>query len=397
MKRKIKFESRGKQNWGAAFWSVPGWDPQKIKDAKVMVVGAGALGNEVVKNLTLLNVGHLVIIDFDVVEYNNLAKSVLFRKEDKGAKKAHAMAKNLKVINDEVKTLPLVADISTDVGLGVFRRVDVILGCLDNRLARLYINQHAFKVGKTWVDGALENMAGTFSVYTPNVSCYECGLSETARDNITFRMGCPDIARRNANVGSIATTPVSSSIIGAFQVQEALKIIFGNTQSSMAGESFVYDGMNNFFLKYKGSNLRPDCDSHIFFDEIIEAKGLSHEHTVGQLLDWLEKHFGTKDLLVRLDEEVVLQAVCTKSGQVCNTAIYKNHLFEAPEVLAVKRQPDEGLYVEQSTNALDRSFPYPDRRLKDIGIPFLEILKVEVNNDVQFVELSGDEKKFTFK
>ena len=394
--RKIKLSTQNNHQWDNTFWTIPGWDPKKIREAKVMIVGAGALGNEVVKNLTLLNVGQLVIVDFDIVEYDNLAKSILFRKEDKGKKKALAMANNLKEVNSGIKTLPVVGDISTDVGLGVFRRMDVVIGCLDNRLARLFINRHCHKVGKTWIDGALENLAGRFSVFTPGISCFECNLPDEARDIIQFRMGCPDIAKRNASNGVIATTPISSSIIGAFQVQEALKIIFGSTENSMAGEAFQYNGKDNFYLKYKTAHLRPDCDSHVHYEEIVEAGDLSHTMTVGEILDWMSDRFNIDNPKILVDEDIVIEALASKSGKACHPVIYKNHLFESPEVLQLERAADEDLFISKKTCEIDRSFPYPDKTLKEIGIPFLEILKVEAEDNFFFVELTGDEDKLKF-
>lgn len=397
MKRRIKIQHDPQKKWDEAFWTIPGWNPEKIKAAKVMVVGAGALGNEVIKNLTLLNIGHILIVDFDVVEFKNLAKSILFRKEDKGQRKSEAIVKNLKDVNDEVKVQSINGDIGVDVGLGVFRRMDVVIGCLDNRLARLNINRNCFRVNKTWVDGALENLAGTFSVYSSGITCYECGLSEDAKEIIQFRMGCPDIAKRNASAGSIATTPLSASVIGAFQVQEALKVIFGNEENSILGEAFRYNGMNNFFLKYKLSNLKEDCESHELYEDIIEAKELSHENTVREVLDWIQNYFKTKDPKFLVKEDIVLEAVTTKSGKKCKTAIYKNYLFEAEEVKKIEIQPDEELHILDSTWIVDRAFPFPNKTLKDIKIPFLEILKVEAKDDIFYVELTGDENKLQFK
>lgn len=130
-------------------------------------------------------------------------------------------------------------EIMIDVGLGVFRRMDVVVGCLDNRIARLFINRHCFKTGKIWIDGAIENLAGELSVYKPGTSCYECQLNDTEWSNIRYRLGCPTVAMRNANAGRIPTTPISASIIGAMQAQEALKIVMGNIDKSMAGNKFI--------------------------------------------------------------------------------------------------------------------------------------------------------------
>jgi len=385
------------QEWDKTFWNIPDWDSEKIRAAKVMVVGAGALGNEVIKNLTLLNVGHIVVVDFDVVEYSNLAKSILFREEDRGIKKALAITKNLKKINSNVKTLSIIGDISTDVGLGVMRRMDVVIGCLDNRLARMFINRYCFRLGKTWVDGGIENLSGKFSVYTPGISCYECTLSEDAREIIEFRLGCPDVVKRNASRGTISTTPIASSIIAGFQVQEALKIIFDNTEDSMAGLVFRFDGLCNSFLRYKESKLKQDCNSHEYYDTIVEAQDLSFKSTVKEVIKWLSDYFKTKHIKILLDEDIVLE-VATMNKKF-DTAIYKNHLndtetaksFDWDEALG------ETIYIKKSIAYIDRKFPYQNKTLEEMGIPFLHILKVDTENDIHLVELSGDEPLLDFK
>ena len=227
------------KHWDETFRLMSWWEPDKVKDAKVMVVGAGALGNEVLKNLALMNIGNIVIVDFDTIEYANLSRSVLFRTEDAsgGKKKADIAKKRIQEINPGINVQVIGGDIGIDVGYGVFKRMDVVIGCLDNRLARLYINRNCYRVGVSWIDGAIENLAGQLNVYTPEKSCYECQLSESEWTNIRFKMGCPDIARRNQASGKIPTTPISSSIIGAMQVQEAIKIIHGNDDQSLAGNA----------------------------------------------------------------------------------------------------------------------------------------------------------------
>ncbi len=104
-----------------------------------MVVGAGSLGNEVLKNLALMNVGKIIIIDFDRIESSNLNRSVLYRAEDAEAQsfKSEIAARKIMEINPNVRAIAINADITCQVGLGLFRRCDVIIGCLDNRLASI--------------------------------------------------------------------------------------------------------------------------------------------------------------------------------------------------------------------------------------------------------------------
>ncbi|MDH4136846.1 MAG: ThiF family adenylyltransferase, partial [Anaerolineae bacterium] len=79
------------------------WEREKVQAAKMMIVGAGALGNEVLKNLALMGVGHLFIVDFDTIEAANLSRSVLFRPEDNGKKKAEVAARRIKELNPDIQ------------------------------------------------------------------------------------------------------------------------------------------------------------------------------------------------------------------------------------------------------------------------------------------------------
>ena len=135
-------------DWDSTFQLMSWWKKEVVREAKVMVVGAGALGNEVIKNLTLLNIGYIFIVDFDIIEYSNLSRSILFRESDCNHKKCEVAEKRIKEINPNIKVQTLDGDISADVGLGIFRRMDVIIGCLDNRLARLFLNRACHKVNK---------------------------------------------------------------------------------------------------------------------------------------------------------------------------------------------------------------------------------------------------------
>src|SRR4029079_8337707 len=83
------------------------WRQEKLRAAKVLVVGAGALGNEVLKNLALLGVGKVLVIDLDEIEESNLTRSVLFRSSDRGKSKAHAAAKMCAEINPDTQVIPI--------------------------------------------------------------------------------------------------------------------------------------------------------------------------------------------------------------------------------------------------------------------------------------------------
>ena len=136
------------------------WDQERLKNATIMVVGAGAIGNRLIKNLALLGIGKILVFDMDAIENTNLTRSVLYRRKDVGRYKAEVAAERAMEMNPDVKAKAFISNIIDDVGLGVFRRMDVVLGGLDNREARLSINQSCYKVNKPWIDGAIEALNG---------------------------------------------------------------------------------------------------------------------------------------------------------------------------------------------------------------------------------------------
>ena len=138
---------------------IPWWDQEKIRATKALVIGAGALGNEILKNLGLLGFERIVLVDLDRIEESNLSRAVLFRSEDVGQSKAGAAARRLEAISPETQVQPITGNVMQDCGLGLFAWSDVILAGLDNREARLWINRCAWKVNRPWIDGAIERNA----------------------------------------------------------------------------------------------------------------------------------------------------------------------------------------------------------------------------------------------
>src|SRR5690348_888464 len=136
------------------------WEQEKIAAARVLVVGAGALGNEILKNLALLGFRNVVIVDLDAVEVTNLSRSVLFTDTDIGMPKAAAAAAAMRKISPAVTALPLTANILSQVGLGVFDWANVVLGGLDNREARLWLNRACWRMNRPFIDGGIEGING---------------------------------------------------------------------------------------------------------------------------------------------------------------------------------------------------------------------------------------------
>ena len=117
------------------------WDQEKIRTARMLVIGAGALGNEILKNLALLGFTQIVVVDMDLIEASNLSRSILYRTEDIGRAKAEAAADAVRNILPEAQVRAIRGDVVNGLGLGLFHWADMVLAGLDNREARLWINR----------------------------------------------------------------------------------------------------------------------------------------------------------------------------------------------------------------------------------------------------------------
>jgi molybdopterin/thiamine biosynthesis adenylyltransferase/DNA-binding transcriptional regulator YhcF (GntR family) len=361
------------------------WERETVQAAKVMVVGAGALGNEVLKNLTLMGIGSLFIVDFDTIEAANLSRSVLFREHDNGKIKAEVAARQVKELNPDVRVQYFHGDVTTDLGLGVFRRMDGIVGCLDNREARLAINRFAYWLNKPWVDGAIQEMLGLVRVFGPNQgACYECTLTEQARREMSLRYSCPLLARHNILLGKVPTTPTSSSIVGAMQSQEVLKLL--HDMPVEFGSVTHYNGLTNE-MHTSAYVEREDCQSHWIYGDITELPDCTAEGTtVQELLDIVRRDLG-EDSILELDQEIVLGLECA----ACNT--YSDVFRPLSRV-----DFNEGLCPAcgelrqvHMTHIISGDEPFLDRSLRAIGVPPLHIIRARNTSEYRFYELTGDE------
>lgn len=218
------------------------WDQDVLRTSRVLVVGAGALGNELVKNLVLLGIGEVTVLDLDTVEESNLSRCVFFRADDTNGAKADVVAERATELNSDVKVTGRRTDVMA-LGVGWFADFDLILGGLDNREARAWVNQVARKLGLTWIDGAIEGLRGVVRVFPPTGACYECTLSAVDREILAKRQSCALLTSEEIHAGKVPTTASSASLVAAMQVQEAVKVLHGRDDLvALSNRSFMYMG-----------------------------------------------------------------------------------------------------------------------------------------------------------
>lgn len=389
-----------KYEWGDGVFTLLSWfKKEKVRDARVLVAGAGALGNEVVKNLALFGVGHIYVVDFDQIEITNLTRSVLFREEDAAnhAYKAEIVAKRAMEINPQIKVTPIVGNLFSEVGLGLYRSVDVVIGCLDSRIARYLLNRLSFRAGKTWIDGSIENLTGTVRVYSPGVSCYECGLSREEFTNIMLRTGCADVVRNQGSAGRVATTPISASIVGALQVQEAMKVIHLDTDAAkqfqtLQGKMLRYEGMTLTTNIYRFASWKNTCPAHDQWDNVIPCEGLSAELTVADALALLHKTLDTKTVEINmLNNKFIDCIISDQPEKEFRVMIPESKLDDHIKHDAELRQLSyRTLFHKHFFENIDESFPYQELTLRQIGIPAFDVVQVSTEKGVFYVELTAD-------
>ena len=367
---------------------IPWWDQERLKNAMIMVVGAGAIGNELIKNLTLLGIGRILIFDMDSIESTNLTRSVLFRAKDVGRYKAEVAAERAKEINPDVRTKAFVSNIIDDVGLGVFRRVNVVLGGLDNREARLAINQSCYHVNRPWIDGAIEVLNGFARVFVPGQgACYECTMTEMDWMLINKRKSCALLTHQQMAEGKIPTTPTSSSVIAGIQVQELLKLLHADRDlPTLAGKGYVFNGLthDSYVVEYQ---RKEDCMSHDIYDRIIEKPWSVRSLTLRELINYVKSELGEK-AVVDFDRDIATVAHCG-CGHI-KELYCPVHKLKGDDLMC----PDCGATMQFNTiHSINGNEDFLGKTVYEIGIPLLHIICGRVGMNTVYYEFTADEKE----
>ena len=299
------------------------WDQALLARSRVLVIGAGALGNEVVKNLALLGIGHVVVVDMDRIELSNLSRAVLFRPSDEGKFKAECAVRAARQIYPGINAHAIVGNVLADVGLGYFHWADMVIGALDNREARVFVNSACARVGRPWIDGAIEVLQGVVrGFHPPDTACYECTMSSIDWELLNKRRSCSLLARRAlANAGT-PTTPTTASVIAAMQVQEVIKHLHG--RPALLGRGFVFDGSghNSYAVSYP---ISPDCPWHEPAPEIESAAEPGLDLTLREIREESARRLGGIDA-IDFSREVVQSLDCPRCATKSEVLRAAEHL-----------------------------------------------------------------------
>jgi sulfur-carrier protein adenylyltransferase/sulfurtransferase len=233
---------------------------KRLKNAKVLCVGAGGLGSPSLLYLAAAGVGTLGVIDFDVVDESNLQRQIIHGQSDIGRSKALSARDSIKEVNPYVNVVVHEEALTTDNAMEIFAQYDLIVDGTDNFATRYMVNDACVLLGKPYVWGSIYRFDGQASVFWADYGpCYRCLYPEPPP---------PGMVPSCAEGGVLGVLCAS---IGSIQVNEAIKVITGIGEP-LVGRLMIYDALE---MNYRTLNMKKDpecpiCGKNPTITELID-------------------------------------------------------------------------------------------------------------------------------
>lgn len=218
---------------------------EKLKGARVLVVGAGGLGSPAALYLAAAGCGTLGILDCDRVDLSNLQRQVLFDMQSIGRSKAEAGSERLGRLNPDIRVLAHALELTAANVREVFAQYDLVLDGSDRLATRYLVNDACVLAGLPLVSAAIHRFEGHLMTYVPNAGpCYRCAFPEAPEGSVA---SC-------AQAGVLGVLP---GVLGTLQATEALKLITG-IGDTLTGRLLTYDALAMRFQEFRVARRR-DC------------------------------------------------------------------------------------------------------------------------------------------
>ncbi len=232
----------------------------KLKRARVLTIGTGGLGAPLGLYLAAAGVGHLGLVDFDVVDSSNLQRQVTFTTADVGKPKSEAAKARLSALNPAIEIVSYETRLTSDNALEMFRDYDIIVDGTDNFPTRFLVNDACVLLGKPNVYGSIFRFEGQATVFGyPGGPCYRCLYPEPPP---------PGLVPSCAEGGVLGVLP---GIVGSIQAMETIKLILGAGEP-LVGRLLLFDALAMRFreLKLKKNPECPVCGEHRTLTKLID-------------------------------------------------------------------------------------------------------------------------------
>jgi molybdopterin/thiamine biosynthesis adenylyltransferase/rhodanese-related sulfurtransferase len=296
----------------------------KLKAARVLLIGTGGLGAPLGLYLTAAGVGHIGLVDFDVVDFTNLQRQITFGTGDVGKPKTLAAFARLSDLNPDIQIATYETKLTSENALELFKDYDIIVDGTDNFPTRYLVNDACILLGKPNIYGSIFRFEGQITVFgMPDGPCYRCLYPEPPP---------PGLVPSCAEGGVLGVLP---GIVGSLQALETIKLIIGRGES-LEGRLVLFDALALKFreLKLRKNSDCPMCGTHrkihqlIDYNEFCGIRGEEHEEP-----DLHVPEITAHDLKVRLDrgdDIFVLDVREPHEYQICNINGHLIPLGELP-------------------------------------------------------------------
>ena len=348
---------------------IKGWQQERISQGRVLVLGAGTTGNEVIKNLALLGVGYITIVDRDVIEEVNLSRCVLFRDGDVGQPKAAVAAQRALELNPSISVRSWQADIVYDIGSLEYKGYDCVILTVDNLRARMWVNRYCWQNQIPLIDTGIEGWVGNVFVMTPPFeSCVECGWTGREYQRLSEEHSCSKIGLDWAE-RKIPMVITSAAIAAGIAVQEAVKILLQVGDVHGLHNVYWFDGEIGALLTWK-QPPKQNC-AHNEYVPVTESSIALHvclDETVEDIKEKVKDYMKCAIVEIKHDREIIYSAICRNCGYkqpIQPTFIGKYRRFSCPQCGLLETVPDE------ITEELKEGYT-----LRQLGIPANHLLTV---------------------
>jgi len=296
----------------------------KLKQARVLCIGAGGLGSPLALYLGAAGVGTIGIVDFDVVDFTNLQRQVIHGTSDVGRKKLDSAADTLREINPNIEIRKFETRLTSANALELFREFDIITDGTDNFPTRYLVNDACVLTGKPNVYGSIFRFEGQASVFaTKEGPCYRCLYPEPPP---------PGLVPSCAEGGVLGILP---GLVGVIQATETIKLILGSGEP-LIGRLLLVDALSMRFreLKLRKNPDCPACGTHPTVTELIDYNqfcGIRGEEAAAptSMTDISVEEL--KKRLDRGDDLFVLDVREPHEYQICNIGGYLIPLNDLPK------------------------------------------------------------------
>jgi molybdopterin/thiamine biosynthesis adenylyltransferase/rhodanese-related sulfurtransferase/molybdopterin converting factor small subunit len=315
---------------------------RKLKQARVLLIGAGGLGSPASLYLAAAGVGTIGLVDFDVVESSNLQRQIIYGTSDVGHPKLESASQRLLDVNPGVKVERHEVRLTSDNALDILSGYDIVVDGTDNFPTRYLVNDACVLLGIPNVYGSIFRFEGQVSVfYAKQGPCYRCLYAEPPP---------PGLVPSCAEGGVLGVLP---GIIGALQANETIKLIVG-AGDPLIGRLLLFDALRVRFyeLKLRKDPECPICGAHPTVTELIDYEvfcGIREAEAEGRRLEDSVPAITAAELKARLDAGEPIRVIDVREPTELNISKLENAelipLRQFPSRIAQLVQSDEEIVV----------------------------------------------------